>query len=529
MKQQYSQNYLANKMQELDKIERERIILLNDIAMYGYDTLNFPLSERYINLAYEAAPKSIEILLNKAKIDAIVNPNKMQENIEKINELISALPNTKKKESLQHLNFIKAKHFLFFEKWEALNNVDEDSIETVILKSIGEAIVNGANLSEILQKRGIPPSQKDIATQVMQFMLDGGFYLQLYDYAKEIEKYYPSNDYFRNVTLQLAKLQKLKLIGQHSKAFTIAKTIFEATMDQNAKDEYIFFLQATRQFKKFWKISGPKHIVNIASAMNIPKLEHNMNIDGKTLLIVTDQGFGDNIQNSRYIKAIIEKYPNVNIVFSIFHQLQTLFVKNFHELSKVNVIDYSVESIQNANPDYYIFFSEMPKILNLDGDDMERLGRETKIDVDDPIKYEKPTIGIFWKTTVRDNVTRTKNIDLETFIKLVKKNTNLQDFDMVSLAKEDITEEERKLFKKYGIKDVSKELSSFYDTARFIKNLDEVHSIDTAVVHLAGAMHKKAFCYINRYRDWRWGDQIQEKTKSYLYPDLYIVDNVFRK
>ena len=52
--------------------------------------------------------------------------------------------------------------------------------------------------------------------------------------------------------------------------------------------------------------------------------------------------------------------------------------------------------------------------------------------------------------------------------------------------------------------DVMNEVRDFFDTAAIVANLDLVISVDTSVVHLAGAMGKPVFL-LDRYDNcWRW-------------------------
>jgi hypothetical protein len=63
------------------------------------------------------------------------------------------------------------------------------------------------------------------------------------------------------------------------------------------------------------------------------------------------------------------------------------------------------------------------------------------------------------------------------------------------------------------------ELDDFADTAALIEALDLVISIDTSVVHLAGAMGKPVWV-LNRYDQcWRW---LQHRTDSPWYPSARL-------
>ena len=62
-------------------------------------------------------------------------------------------------------------------------------------------------------------------------------------------------------------------------------------------------------------------------------------------------------------------------------------------------------------------------------------------------------------------------------------------------------------------------LSDFADTAALIENLDLVITVDTAIVHLAGAMGKPAWVLLPFASDWRW---MLSRADSPWYPTLRL-------
>jgi tetratricopeptide (TPR) repeat protein len=67
--------------------------------------------------------------------------------------------------------------------------------------------------------------------------------------------------------------------------------------------------------------------------------------------------------------------------------------------------------------------------------------------------------------------------------------------------------------------DVTDRIHDFADTAALIEQLDLVISIDTAVAHLAGALGKPAFVLLPFAPDWRW---LLERSDSPWYPSMRI-------
>ncbi len=69
------------------------------------------------------------------------------------------------------------------------------------------------------------------------------------------------------------------------------------------------------------------------------------------------------------------------------------------------------------------------------------------------------------------------------------------------------------------VTDLSPKLSDFAETAAVIANLDLVIAVDTAVVHLAGALGRPAWVIIRNRPDWRW---LLGRNDSPWYPTLRL-------
>jgi ADP-heptose:LPS heptosyltransferase len=67
--------------------------------------------------------------------------------------------------------------------------------------------------------------------------------------------------------------------------------------------------------------------------------------------------------------------------------------------------------------------------------------------------------------------------------------------------------------------DLRKDLKDFADTAALIANLDLIIAVDTAVVHLAGAMGKPVWVLVPFVPDWRW---LLNRDDSPWYPTMRL-------
>ncbi|MBF2020877.1 MAG: hypothetical protein IGR93_12415 [Hydrococcus sp. C42_A2020_068] len=67
--------------------------------------------------------------------------------------------------------------------------------------------------------------------------------------------------------------------------------------------------------------------------------------------------------------------------------------------------------------------------------------------------------------------------------------------------------------------DLSPQIKDFADTAVLISQLDLVISVDTAVIHLAGAMGKPVWTLLGFDADWRW---MQDCEDTPWYPTMRL-------
>ena len=84
-----------------------------------------------------------------------------------------------------------------------------------------------------------------------------------------------------------------------------------------------------------------------------------------------------------------------------------------------------------------------------------------------------------------------------------------------SLQKGPASAEANNPHKGMKIINLDNELNDFADTAAAIANLDLVISVDTAVVHLAGALGKPVWTLLHFAPDWRW---LLNRNDSPWYP-----------
>jgi hypothetical protein len=192
-----------------------------------------------------------------------------------------------------------------------------------------------------------------------------------------------------------------------------------------------------------------------------------------------------------------------------------------------NGIDELIESGCPYLPqhDFHIPLASIPVVLNTR---LEDIPAETPY-LDSPVleqtsrirsyiqKHRKNlSIGIVWSGNPKHVNDRNRSCPLENFSTL----SHLPGIQLFSLQKEIRKPEDREIMMKTGIEDLSFWLQDFGCTAAAIDEMDLVISVDTSVVHLAGALNKPTWLLLPFAPDWRW---MLERPDSPWYPSFTLL------
>jgi len=121
-----------------------------------------------------------------------------------------------------------------------------------------------------------------------------------------------------------------------------------------------------------------------------------------------------------------------------------------------------------------------------------------------------PRIGIAWSGNPKHTNDPNRSIALKEFLPLLSAGV-----EIVSLQR-DVREADREVLKATPqILDFVSEVKDFADTAALVSLLDLVVSVDTAPVHLAGALGKPVWVLLPFAADWRW---LLDREDSPWYP-----------
>lgn len=336
------------------------------------------------------------------------------------------------------------------------------------------------------------------------------------------EEYYTDSD-----ELSKEKLSKgMELLCQHkvNEALPLIEEAYRLQPDsRTAFINSIYCNFHTSNYKRVWELYEDrlKHFDQLIAYKNMFNFDKKWNgtdsIQDKTVLVFCEQGLGDTIHFSRYLKHL--KACGCKIVLNCSKVLKRLFESESFKFIVDEIVckeDVTVDWMPKY--DYHLPLLSLPYLLEL-----YEPHPETYIEIYDKNYYEnsKINVGFLWKGNPSSGNDKIRSVNINWFRQLM-----LPGVELHSLHHEEKPLE--------GMVSHIKEIDDLYDVAKIINSLDLIVTVDTAVLHLAGAMGKKVWGLIPFNCDFRWkltGD------RSIWYPNVRLFrqeypddwDGVFKK
>lgn len=207
---------------------------------------------------------------------------------------------------------------------------------------------------------------------------------------------------------------------------------------------------------------------------------------GKSILVLSEQGFGDQIMLARFARTLREHGARVTLA------CRAPLARLFGPLADAVIPIAPGETVPAGPHDYWTRYFSMPRHL---GVTLETLPGEPYLAALKDVPAPPGRVGLAWTASATGALAAQKSLPREAADYFLRQG-------FVSLQPEDT-----------GARD-------FADTAAIIAKLDLVISIDTAVAHLAGAMGKPLWVLLPHGADWRW---MNGRTDSPWYPSARLL------
>jgi tetratricopeptide (TPR) repeat protein len=251
----------------------------------------------------------------------------------------------------------------------------------------------------------------------------------------------------------------------------------------------------------------------IRELLNDARRWQGEDLRGRRLLVWTEQGFGDSLMVLRYLPMLKDRGAGELIVLCE-RELERVVC------SVSGLRDFRcAQSVPREAFDVHCPIMSLPFLLHMTPESTPCRVPYVSVPEELSETWNKrlspaihPRIGLAWagSNSLHDD---RRSISLATFRPLLKAGAA----QFISLQKGAGAEQAGAW--QGEIEDWMDDCDDFLDTAALISSLDLVISIDTAVVHLAGALGKPVWL-LNRYgSDWRWG---LESAHSPWYPSVRI-------
>lgn len=236
-------------------------------------------------------------------------------------------------------------------------------------------------------------------------------------------------------------------------------------------------------------------------------------LSGRTLIITLEQGFGDHIQFIRYAGEIKRKWPASRILFSVGDSMHALMAGCVGLDGCVPDHLTSEFAAANLEFDFHAPLLHLPDILGttletiparcpyiLPHPDWPSFDLPTKPGFDrDGIEHDDcKRIGLVWAGSPMHGKDRFRSIEPELFQPLIDSAPDCQFYALQCGPRAGEAERLR------GIIDLAPHISEWTDTAQALLKLDLLISVDTACVHLAGALDRNVWMLTPFSPDWRW-------------------------
>jgi tetratricopeptide (TPR) repeat protein len=236
-------------------------------------------------------------------------------------------------------------------------------------------------------------------------------------------------------------------------------------------------------------------------------------LQGKTILLHAEQGFGDTLQFCRYAKMVgalgarvlVEVQPallglleGLDGADQVLAKGQPLPDFDCHcpLLSLPLALGTTLDTLPSGKP---YLSAPAHKVVQW----TQRLGHKTR-----------PRVGLVWSGNAVHKNDRNRSVALAELMAHLP-----EAFDYISLQKEFRPDDRQTLEQHPHILRLDQEIGDFSDTAALCALMDVVITVDTSVAHLAGALGRPVWLALTLNPDWRW---LLERSDSPWYDTVTL-------
>jgi tetratricopeptide (TPR) repeat protein len=252
------------------------------------------------------------------------------------------------------------------------------------------------------------------------------------------------------------------------------------------------YRQGFEKYEARWRRSGMPE----QKSRGRPLWRGDYSLARKTVLLHAEQGLGDTIQFARYVPQLAAS--GANVILEVQPELTGL-------LSRLEGVKTVIpRGAPTPSYDVHCPLGSLPLALKTEPSNIPAPIPYLSADEAHLAKWAgrlgpRPRIAIVWSGNASHLNDRNRSMP---FAKLAPLFSSPARF--ISIQRELRAEDESALAAEQRVTHVGGELSDFDDTAAIVALCDLVIAVDTAVVHLVGAMGRPVWVMLPFAPDWRW-------------------------
>lgn len=223
-------------------------------------------------------------------------------------------------------------------------------------------------------------------------------------------------------------------------------------------------------------------------------------LQGKTILVVGEQGHGDCIQFVRFLWNLHQAGAKIKL------QVTDGLVPMLSGASIIEQVGKYGDDMGNF--DYWVPIMSIPGILGVTLQNLPQPNQYLNADAVLVREWQqrlgpktRTRVGFSWSGRKDNWLNMHKGVPFEHMVELIQRHPEMAWINL----QVDCSPEEEAVLKEIGVLTYPGTISSFADTAALIHHLDVVISMDSAVSHLSGALGRPTWIMLNKFAvDWRW-------------------------
>jgi len=237
-----------------------------------------------------------------------------------------------------------------------------------------------------------------------------------------------------------------------------------------------------------------------------PRWQLGDDVSGKVVLVHGEQGLGDMIQTARFFGQVLNSAKEV--IVDCPNESIALLEHNFPEIT---FLPLNPAKMVDRPFDIWIGTLSLPYIFQVERDHIPGRQGYLKIPADhlaywharvnEVARQGSVRIGIAWSGFPGHRADRRRSIQWAWARTMIEQFPEVDFFSVQIKVPDDAPA---------NMHNLSEEMATLSDTAALIEQMDLIISVDTSVVHIAGAIGKETWMMFPYRYEWRWGMEGEE-------------------